>query len=95
MSRGGNKIFGTLSYLKPLREIRSRTGLDRFGLAHSFNAGSRTTGGARGGQSGTWIASGRIMTDESYVSLLLWTICVLMFACGVMAITEHPDWFGA
>jgi hypothetical protein len=36
-----------------------------------------------------------IMTDESYVSLLLWTICVLMFACGVMAITEHPDWFGA
>ena len=44
---------------------------------------------------GTWIASGRIMTDESYVSLLLWTICVLMFACGVMAITEHPDWFGA
>ncbi len=37
----------------------------------------------------------RIMTDESYVSLLLWTICVLMFACGVVAITEHPNWFGA
>jgi hypothetical protein len=35
------------------------------------------------------------MTDENYVSLLLWTICVLMFACGVMAIAEHPDWFGA
>ncbi|HJY16658.1 MAG TPA: hypothetical protein VJ353_03425 [Xanthobacteraceae bacterium] len=95
MSRGGNKIFGTLLYLKRLREIRSRTGLDRFGLAHSFNAERRTTGGPRGGPFGTWIASGRIMTDESYVSLLLWTICVLMFACGVMAITEHPDWFGA
>lgn len=46
-------------------------------------------------QFGTWIASMRTMTDENYVSLLLWTICVLMFACGVMAITEHPDWFGA
>jgi hypothetical protein len=44
---------------------------------------------------GTWIASGPTMTDENYLSLLLWTICVLMFACGVMAIAEHPDWFGA
>jgi hypothetical protein len=44
---------------------------------------------------GTSIASRPIMTDENYVSLLLWTICVLMFACGVMAITEHPNWFGA
>jgi hypothetical protein len=44
---------------------------------------------------GTWIASAPTMTDEKYLSLLLWTICVLMFACGVMAITEHPDWFGA
>jgi hypothetical protein len=44
---------------------------------------------------GTLIASRPIMTEENYVSLLLWTICVLMFACGVMAITEHPDWFGA
>jgi hypothetical protein len=33
--------------------------------------------------------------DETYVALLLWTICVLTFACGVMAITQHPDWFGA
>jgi hypothetical protein len=36
------------------------------------------------------------MTDENSLSLVLWmTICVLMFACGVMAITEHPEWFGA
>jgi len=33
--------------------------------------------------------------DETYVALLLWTICVLTFACGVVAITQHPDWFGA
>ena len=49
MSRGGNKIFATLSYLKPSREICRPTGLDRFDLAHSFNAASRTTGGARVG----------------------------------------------
>jgi hypothetical protein len=35
------------------------------------------------------------MTDERYVTLLLWTICVLTFACGVVALTEHPEWFGA
>jgi hypothetical protein len=35
------------------------------------------------------------MTDDRYFPLLLWTICVLMFACGVMAITQHPEWFGA
>ena len=28
-------------------------------------------------------------------ALLLWTICVLTFACGVVALTEHPEWFGA
>jgi hypothetical protein len=39
------------------------------------------------------IAAG--MTDDGYVALLLWMICVLTFACGVMAITEHPEWFGA
>jgi hypothetical protein len=44
---------------------------------------------------GTRIASAPTMTDQNYLSLLLWTICVLTFACGVMAITEHPDWFGA
>jgi hypothetical protein len=35
------------------------------------------------------------MTDERYVTLLLWTICVLLFACSVVALTEHPEWFGA
>jgi hypothetical protein len=35
------------------------------------------------------------MTDESYTALLLWTICVLTFACGVVALTQHPEWFGA
>jgi len=51
---------------------------------------------------GTSIASVPVMIDEdersgdeAYVALLLWTICVLTFACGVMAITQHPDWFGA
>jgi hypothetical protein len=39
------------------------------------------------------IAAG--MTEERYMALLLWTICVLMFACSVMAITQHPEWFGA
>jgi len=44
---------------------------------------------------GTWIASLPVMTDERYLALLLWTICVLVFACSVVAITQHPDWFGA
>jgi hypothetical protein len=35
------------------------------------------------------------MTDDRYLTLLLWTICVLTFACSVVAITEHPEWFGA
>jgi hypothetical protein len=35
------------------------------------------------------------MPDERYVSLLLWTISVLMFACSVVALTQHPAWFGA
>jgi hypothetical protein len=35
------------------------------------------------------------MTDQRYFSLLLWTTSVLMFACGVVALTEHPEWFGA
>jgi len=28
-------------------------------------------------------------------SLLLWAICVLTFACSVVALTQHPEWFGA
>jgi hypothetical protein len=35
------------------------------------------------------------MSDERYVTLLLWTICVLLFACSIVALTEHPEWFGA
>jgi hypothetical protein len=35
------------------------------------------------------------MSDDRYVTLLLWTICVLAFACSVVVITEHPEWFGA
>ena len=43
---------------------------------------------------GMRIASMPVMTDENYFTLLVWTICVLMFACGVVALTEHPEWFG-
>lgn len=35
------------------------------------------------------------MSDEIYTTLLVWTICVLAFACSVVALTEHPEWFGA
>jgi len=35
------------------------------------------------------------MNDDRYLPLLLWAICVLMFACSIMAITQHPEWFGA
>jgi hypothetical protein len=41
------------------------------------------------------IASHKMMSDEHYTALLLWTICVLTFACGVVALTQHPEWFGA
>jgi hypothetical protein len=34
------------------------------------------------------------MTDETYVSLLVWIICALTFSCGVVAIGQHPGWFG-
>ncbi len=37
----------------------------------------------------------REKSDEKQLVLLLWTICVLSFACGVVALTEHPEWFGA
>ena len=36
-----------------------------------------------------------VMTDENYFLLLVWTICGLMFSCGVVAFTHHPEWFGA
>jgi hypothetical protein len=35
------------------------------------------------------------MTDDNYFAVLVWTICMLMFACGVVALSEHPEWFGA
>jgi hypothetical protein len=35
------------------------------------------------------------MADDEHFVLLLWTIFVLMFACSVVALTEHPEWFGA
>ena len=35
------------------------------------------------------------MTDENYFMLLLGAICVLLFACSVVALTQHPEWFGA
>lgn len=41
------------------------------------------------------IASLLAMTDESYTTVLLWMICVLTFACGLVALTQHPEWFGA
>jgi hypothetical protein len=44
---------------------------------------------------GTAIASPNAMTDDRYFALLIWTICVLSFACSVLALTEHPEWFGA
>ena len=44
---------------------------------------------------GTAIASRVAMTDDRYFALLIWTICVLSFACSVLALTEHPEWFGA
>jgi hypothetical protein len=45
---------------------------------------------------GTRIARGlAVMTDENYFLLLVWTICGLMFSCGVVAFTHHPEWFGA
>jgi hypothetical protein len=35
------------------------------------------------------------MTEESYTALLLAAICVLAFACGLVALTQHPEWFGS
>jgi hypothetical protein len=36
-----------------------------------------------------------VMSDDNYLALLLWTICLLTFSCGVVALTHHPEWFGA
>jgi len=42
----------------------------------------------------TWPASS-VMTDNNYLVLLVWAICVLVFLCGVVALTEHSQWFNA
>jgi hypothetical protein len=34
-----------------------------------------------------------ILTDETYEIVLIWTICVLLFLCGVVALTQHSQWF--
>jgi hypothetical protein len=35
------------------------------------------------------------MSDENYSLVLLQVICLLMFSCGFVALTQHPEWFGA
>jgi hypothetical protein len=35
------------------------------------------------------------MADENYLLLLLQIVCLLMFSCGVVVLTRHPEWFGA
>ena len=35
------------------------------------------------------------MSDENYSLVLLQIICLLMFFCGVVALTQHPEWFDA
>jgi hypothetical protein len=35
------------------------------------------------------------MADENYLLLLLQIVCLLMFCCGVVVLTQHPEWFGA
>jgi hypothetical protein len=44
---------------------------------------------------GTSIASEWLMTDETYVTLLWGMICTLSFICGIVALVEHPEWFGS
>jgi len=34
------------------------------------------------------------MADEDYLVLLLQIICLLMFSCGVVVLTQHWEWFG-
>ena len=35
------------------------------------------------------------ITDENYSLVLLQLLCLLMFSCGVVLLTRHPEWFGA
>ena len=41
-----------------------------------------------------WYAS-CVLTGTNYSMLLVWAICVLLFWCGVLALTQHSDWFNA
>jgi hypothetical protein len=34
------------------------------------------------------------MTDENYFLMLFQIVCLLMFSCGVVVLTHHPEWFG-
>jgi len=36
-----------------------------------------------------------VLIDTNYSMLLVWAICVLLFWCGVLALTQHSDWFNA
>jgi len=78
----------------------------KFALYPSPATGNRTSSAAakagrpRGdasGSAGAWhvdcIAAD--MSNDKQTALLLGTICVLTFACGVAALTQHPEWFGA
>jgi hypothetical protein len=49
------------------------------------------------GQRGFWHADCFVtgMTNENYSLVLLQLLCLLMFACGVVLLTRHPEWFGA
>jgi hypothetical protein len=35
------------------------------------------------------------MADEDYLMVLLQIVCLLTFSCGVVVLTQHPEWFGA
>jgi hypothetical protein len=34
------------------------------------------------------------MTNENYFLVLFQIACLLMFSCGVVVLTQHPEWFG-
>jgi hypothetical protein len=33
------------------------------------------------------------IADENHFTMLLWRICVQIFARGAIALTMHPEWF--
>jgi len=34
------------------------------------------------------------MTNEDYFLVLFQIVCLLMFFCGVVVLTQHSEWFG-